>query len=723
MMRGTHWGRLFAEGAPTSSSRSSPVFSRSIKRKAGWLQRRIVDQMGMLLAKGLGRLPELVGLLDSLQGSLQKAKASLESLPSSGGGEGGAITKEGLEDLFQKATSLEYFSLKPWQKFSEQEQNELAVNAEALWIQKTTAVVVSNVIDEIDGVLGRLEQLESRVEEVEGWARAAQSNFRNQVEDDDLRRQVFMVKRRDGRGFDVQAATHQAHHRDRFVLRNLLPVFDESRLDGMCKQALDEGYAQERARSLGQFITGYCWPELVDEKQRVAGDAYELEKQFKALVDDVVNSVNFSPKAMVENFAFNTVLEGHMAAWKSEFNRATGIELDELVRRFQDFYGVTTLEFEKDGKPRVPSVRDLLADMAGSLGNTCDPFAEIPRDLDEENEDGDQVMVILPAVRTCDKAFRDSLNARHETFNLRSPSFARGGWEEGEGWNADSTIPPSGNPFVMSAYTMKGLLGSRSGKQLPDGRDPFDRVSSMQYFRSIDADNIPQWLAWAEDPNGESVFTEVQDNIGLGFADPSVVRDPALRDLRWRPWARRADEVLKQRSFQAIDALLWGLVGHQGQDTSAEDQRLIENFLGAIETHGLLDKGWIFPMVSFERSKFRFTRNPVRLDGGDSTSNLLVRRNRPVAPATVTKIFEMLSDPEQASAVTAVLEEKRQFMENEAPEFGIGAVHFKALDRALEAFLEDLLDQLPGKAGAHKEEFQTLLERLLSRHRENMRSR
>ena len=94
-----------------------------------------------------------------------------------------------------------------------------------------------------------------------------------------------------------------------------------------------------------------------------------------------------------------------------------------------------------------------------------------------------------------------------------------------------------------------------------------------------------------------------------------------------------------------------------------------------------------------------------------------MKRNRPPSNLTLTKLFDSLSQAENSghSAVQALLTEKRHFLEVTALEYGIGAVHLKAINAGLARFLEDLMQDLPGRSGGQKEEFEALIQKLIDR--------
>ena len=231
----------------------------------------------------------------------------------------------------------------------------------------------------------------------------------------------------------------------------------------------------------------------------------------------------------------------------------------------------------------------------------------------------------------------------------------------------------------------------------------------------MDHDDLATWLQWAECPDGESVFTEHANNIGLGFADPTMVKDEGFRNLRWRPWVSRERELEAERAHRSTDALLHALLGNSGSNSSKDVLSAIAH-INEIVTRRGLDQ-WAMPNVQWSSNRMWFSRNPVDVAG--PTANLFVSGSRGPKKFTLTGILSWLEDEgaESDRRVDALLAEKEHLRKNLAEQYGIGEIHFKELHRGLEDFLVDLQDEMSRMGGSHADRFQEIVSALLARHR------
>ncbi len=293
-----------------------------------------------------------------------------------------------------------------------------------------------------------------------------------------------------------------------------------------------------------------------------------------------------------------------------------------------------------------------------------------------------------------------------------SPAFQRLQADHGvAGIAARDWVYPSSNPYVLTVYANQGLSHKESG----DEDAHFARVSSLDYWRDSDEDNIADWLAGTEDPDGGSVFSKEMRNSGLGYPDPTLVRDPAFAALRWRPWFRHEEAARATREDLAIDALLHAMTGHVGDRSSDETRAAIEALQERLLRKERHD--WAMPNVRWESRRMWFQRDPVQVRENLPTASLLIGR----APAkkTLSKFVESIQEEDARSRrkVEALLAEREYFLTEFRSELGIGDDEIAALHRGLEDFLVELELEVSGGGGAEKDAFVAIVQRMLARHR------
>ena len=212
------------------------------------------------------------------------------------------------------------------------------------------------------------------------------------------------------------------------------------------------------------------------------------------------------------------------------------------------------------------------------------------------------------------------------------------------------------------------------------------------------------------------MFSNEFGNFGLGFADPTMVRDPGFRDLRWRPWATTETDMALAARNELLDAVLYGLNGHSGSSLPESEQELVNG----VSKRVLRKDGWTFPVIDFASGNYAMARATYKLEYD------MLRQSGTAFSAgdrigSIQKLFKMVKDPGKgAEIVFDLLEERDLFWGDVASEVGVGKAERRALLLGVMTFLEDRLAEAAKVPGENRAKFTELLNRLLSRQKQHL---
>ncbi len=360
-----------------------------------------------------------------------------------------------------------------------------------------------------------------------------------------------------------------------FFRRDLYPAFTREEVEALlpnpevsdkaCKQQID---AALRERTRGE-----------DESDV----AYSLQGPLETEILDN-NSLPFD--LVRTHFSIVTVLEKMMPGWKALLKKKRGNkdEYNRLSEKFNGFFG--QLPGDDQGQPQLPGITELLKSMCASLALSCQAFWRIRGAIPLKHE----VMVFPPSKLRSDselitegvrKLAGDHVKIQFPAADVR----------------ADGSV---GNPFVLFAFSYEGV-------------DDIEKIESLDYWKT--QPKVTTWLKRCEDPSGSSMFIREQGNNGIGFPDPSFVRDPKLAAMRWRPWYKQeeaqANEAEAAKKFQAeqqrveneaLDAALYALLDPKDSVKAALARRV---------------KGWAMPLLAEKKDgALYFTRHTYRWTDG-----------------------------------------------------------------------------------------------------------
>lgn len=385
----------------------------------------------------------------------------------------------------------------------------------------------------------------------------------------------------------------------RYVRRVLKPLFDESSLLTKIHALLD-------GRSLAADALGTLYgtirQALETHENRPSLPLADLDRvrtRVDADLTTALDRVNIPKEFVRDHFNFARVVEGLMAAWSQGITLAQGPDRGRLSRLFEQFFGIQVQPWtDTDDRMRAPDVPAAVTAMGASLAATCDPF--FVKRPNTGLRAPDRVVLFLPCLPEFNADFALKLK--------ESP--AAKARDLGAGFSVIATaVPratsddrPGRNPFCMVTFA------SEAFPDLHDSQD-FGGVESVNYWQTDP--RLPDWLELTERADGESVFCDRDDNVGIGHVDPAFVRQKPWTDLRWKPWAAARTNQLEQAARRQHLAVAYAMLGNRVSDApaAAADPAL----LARIAT----TKGWQLPLL--ERTpdnRWRWTRRAYQLELG-----------------------------------------------------------------------------------------------------------
>jgi hypothetical protein len=360
-----------------------------------------------------------------------------------------------------------------------------------------------------------------------------------------------------------------------------------------------------------------------------------------------------------------------------------------LGRRFE-------MKPDRSAPGLVPiSADDLLGEIAYSLATKCDPMLDI--DWNTIGEGGtprtvwDRAEVFVP----CAGLSADAINTRIERIRQLSEDIKTERICERRKFFSNtvhqySVAADKDGEFTIVAYATLTL---------PDfDRSAWDPVESFRYWQADP--EISKWLNRCEDPEGASVWERSSGNFGLGYIHPSFVRDPAWKELRWRPWI--ASGAAQVEANQRIDALLYALAGNvlDSDEAESREARAVRDAVGSHRPNPAREQGWTMPILhrGAGTEGWSFTRRSFAIDGF-GTVNAVGGSWKPGQTfATLRALLQWLGDhslrrlsSEGAEFMHAISKERR--LVGQSVVTGIqgefGNARRASLTKALAAFLQD----------------------------------
>jgi hypothetical protein len=294
-------------------------------------------------------------------------------------------------------------------------------------------------------------------------------------------------------------------------------------------------------------------------------------------------SVGLPCDFMQEHFSLLKVVEKTIEVWQARLGKKMrSAERKHLEERFAETFGYRPKPdpHGNGAEYLFPDAKEFILHMAASLALTCKPWWELRTERGQDC----RVLIFAPVTyptTQANKIVKDIINDSSITADVRPMDAKR--------------VPgqsSTGNPFLLLTYAAEGVA---------DLKD----VRSLNYYNESGVLNL---MRETEREDGETIFYGGK-NGGLGYVDPLYVREPRIRDLRWRPWVPRvetdtAQEVARVEQQSTVDALLYALFPGSGKLS----KRLAE-------LQAELEKcGWAMPLLADQgRGRYVVTRPPLRL--------------------------------------------------------------------------------------------------------------
>lgn len=612
-------------------------------------------------------------------------------------------------DLTEMATN---YARSLWlKKFNANERAQLSEQIAGVWVDETLLDVLKEMIKHVGEAAVAVGRFGSNLDFVikngfEGpWRLDCKTRVAKGMDELFItRKSSHGLDRWDFRdAFDGRTATRYGRRtlRPRLVIDEFAAAC-ESPESSMSKDLVVQAMKRSLANALCDFaVHGGDGPRVTGVQESQPGRlVVKLEEESAGTIQRLVHgdlkkishALHVDRRFLKEHFAFDKVVEGQLKAWDEEFLRSAGSSLESLKRDFELFYGIPP-EMAPSGKPMTPPLEEVIHALVLTVAKSCEPLVQIRAGYDAERRHGDLVLAALPQCFGKDAIQR--LNDEHVKAGIA-----------GNQWAYESA-----NPYVLTVYANQSFALKDSG----DDDVHFRRVRSLEYWQDADEDNIAEWLALAEDQGGASVFAKQMRNSGLGYPDPTLVKDDAFATLRWRPWYRSEEAERDAQAYRALDAILYGLYGNLGSGSSRETRELVEELIERLESKEMHE--WAMPNIRWENRRMYFQRNAVEVRDDLPTANGLVKG----APErlTLTKFVTKWSGVDESTrkAINGLRAESEYFRNELTLEVGISTSHLKALHRGVEDFLVDLELEVSKASGSDKEAFESLVAGLLERHR------
>lgn len=297
----------------------------------------------------------------------------------------------------------------------------------------------------------------------------------------------------------------------RFQTRKLRPVKPES-----------QDYAETVSRdSLLELLAEQI---LISASKPDASRPTERQRAEHAITEIVNAEVGVSP-SLLEQFHIERIINKLRNFWIEYLHgvRNDAPRFNDLSRRFYKYFGVRVGISDNNNVLLEDGRSDLgfLTRMGAALVTVCRPYWSAKR---SEDEGAQNVYLFMPTVISdsdLDAVHLDIRGLVGNDLNVEPKVYGRYTPVQ----DVDVSARVDGNPYMMLAYSDEAVLS-------------LNDIRSLDYWKGKPA--LQQLLEAAESQVGESMFSRVGSDLGIGFADPRYVIDESYAARRWRPWYRAA---------------------------------------------------------------------------------------------------------------------------------------------------------------------------------------
>lgn len=361
---------------------------------------------------------------------------------------------------------------------------------------------------------------------------------------------------------DIEETLYDDNSRERFYHRILRPIFrDPKDMETTIKEE-SKGEDGVEIRSyridpeLMSFISSAVKGGLLEAL--AGGSDRAKAKARKSFVDELTEvargAVRLSDSFMERHFTFERILDRNREFWNEAYNKAAGskAKTDHLDSLFLRTLGTKP---QKDPKhlndpATLPPTEELLQSVGTSLVSTCAPWW----DADTEGAHHSILLFVPFDLSSKKEAFKKFIAEKAAHVEKVSPYGTN---------DVNSGVTPFGYVAFSAAGVKLTEDEASRNKELENEPEKqtflFDKIGSLA--NDCADPDVSTWLRKAEDPDGESIFSEENYNKGIGYVSPMFVHDKKLSAYRWKPWMRDDEAAAAAAENQVADLLLYALLG------------------------------------------------------------------------------------------------------------------------------------------------------------------
>jgi len=485
------------------------------------------------------------------------------------------------------------------------------------------------------------------------------------------------------------------------ALRNvrtiLRPALCENELRQLCRERIFDEEFHSHTADFFEWLRGESVLGASGERPLNERDRGRLRTQAREHLDGGLYRMHVPDKLLEDRFAFRQVVAGNARHFIDQINdmRSKRSERRHLIDAFEAIYN-TKVVLDDEDFARDVDENDLLRGLAIALAARCDPYATVERSGGAVR--ADSATVLLPACDEFGDGFQDAVR---DDPRLKQTNIPR------DHLVVRPVKASHGNPFVMLAYVSNSYdIATRADQDSVESQ----RLASIDYWKS--STRLRTELELCERSDGSSVFSTDRDTTGLGYLNPTFVREEAWASLRWRPWydssrARQADELTRHR---VEDAILYMLAASLGDVEHPRATALLESVRSGDDAHEALPA-----LLDQQGRHYSFTRRPrVRKRSRTVDGDALADRDLNQRDGLI-KFHRRIVGSE---ALVDEIEKERAIFDDLCDGYGLTKPLVKAIRDALYGRLDALLRDANKQGGEERVERIQILTMLRDRAQE-----
>lgn len=486
-------------------------------------------------------------------------------------------------------------------RFTEKERREICSIVRRWTLKASYDRVRDAVIKELQGFLDRLQQSIDRFEEAIGGLREI---------GDALQKKVFAAcpsirrKREGASGIVYEEAcfadpdrlasiTREKNTRvfdsSRHFKTELIPPMSADDLEGLCVEIRGRTDLKYKLLDAIGWLKG---PDVLDLKNDSRSMPRSLARTVAREVSDLLSHASIPPAISEEKFNLLGVLERIRNCFEQQFDRFKDNDRmrESLERTFEAVFNTRVTRNNRNNTIDVPDIEEMVTGLVIRLADRCDPYAK-PH-LSPADRRVDFASVVVPG------NLHAGLFKRVEA----DPRLAKAGLKK------DSiSLPKRTNdqPYLMLAHVQMAYSIPLEHDRFPEREE--NPLASVEYWK--DDAEVRNVLERMEDAVSPLVFDAKTRLSGLGYLNPTFVRDEYWAGLRWRPWYDESSARVREadRIHVVSDAILYLMLGslQTGLPTP------VDNLLAECRESGEGELREPLLEVSDTGGKLRFTRAPI----------------------------------------------------------------------------------------------------------------